>query len=328
MIMKKLKALLGAESTLDGRERVLEALRSEARRLSEIVLERVEAERALTEAETAAAVGEQVDAITARRKVDEARGAVDRQCSKLVGLRSRLAAQAPELGAQHQAIKQALPAHVEAIKSSFLDEWAAAARVWGELLGKRVAIEGLVGKLTLSAPQAISYEVPDSMAGPWRTLQIIDSALEEIGGWSRAASWPEVDAMMGESHRSYRPDVVYVITNAAAGAEVGAFVVDGSFVPGTLEHLVNIGYAAPLASLDWRNSLEAGRNAELAVRSEREREAIRVPEGLPMTPEEIERAAMASAEQRRPVTDATPHIGRPGPEWRRETAPRRVVGGF
>jgi hypothetical protein len=103
----------------------------------------------------------------------------------------------------------------------------------------------------------------------------INEALEVIAGWSRMAIWPEVDAMMPRSRHAYDPSAVYLITDLQTGAEVGSMVMDCSFVPGALSHFAEIGYAVPLASVDWQRSLDAGSKAAQRVSAEQEREAQR-----------------------------------------------------
>jgi hypothetical protein len=326
-VLKKLKALLGAESTLQAREKIVRALQTEEKQLSELILDRVTAERLLVEAETAVTLGEQSEATAAQRRVDASLGAIQRQARKISGLRSRLAAQAPELEEQRCSLKSAMPSAVDAIKASFADEWGTTIATFGALLGKRAAIEGLIGKLSLADPQPIPYELPDSVAGPWRTIEGIDMALNEVAGWSHAATWPAVDAMGAGPHHAYDPAAVYVITDPHGGAEVGTLVMDGSFVPGMLNHLVQIGYAAPLASLDWQNSLESGRRAAQRVLAEQDQErlqAVHERDARNAIHYDPVKAAAASAEQQR-LTNGPKTPVSSGPPIKWGSGPQRKV---
>jgi hypothetical protein len=332
VILEKLKALLGAENTLQAREKIIDALRAEEKRLSKLILERVAAERALVEGETAVTLGEQADANAVRRKVDGAIAAINRQASKVAGLRSRLAGQAPELEAQRVALKSAMPSHMEAVKRKLSEEWAAGIAAFGALLAKRGAIESLVGKLPLADPRPVPYELPTDIAGPWRTIESIVEALDEIAGWNRAAMMPAVDAMGNGAHHSFDASAVYVITHPAAGAEVGTLVMEPSFSPGTLNHMAQIGYAVPLAAIDWQNATEAGRMAAQRASAERERErqqadvARDAPHLIQYDPAA---AAAGAAEQQRPTNGpVTPVSSGPPPKpWGNGTQ-RQIIGGL
>ena len=257
---------------LEVRGKIIDALRAEEARLSKLILERVAAERALVEGETAVTLGEQADANAARRKVDGAIAAINRQASKVAGLRSRLAGQAPELESSVREIKAALPAHVEGLKATFADEWARGVAAFGAIMGRRAAIEGYIGKLDLPEARPVACELPGAVTAPWRTIKSVVEALDEIAGWNRAAMMPAVDAMGNGAHHTFDPSVVYAITHSPAGAEVGALVMEPSFTPGWLCHLAQIGYAAPLASLDWQNATEAGAAAARRASADQERD--------------------------------------------------------
>jgi hypothetical protein len=332
-MFKKLKALLGAEGTLEARARIVKALQAEEKRLGELIIVRVSAERELVSAETAVTLGEQADASAAQRKLDDALAAIKRQGSKLAGLRARLASQAVELEAQGVALKSGMPSHVEAIKASFSSEWSQGAAVFGAIMGRRAAIEELIGKLNLPELRPVTCELPADMTAPWRTMDGINDALEVIAGWSRAAILPQVDAMLPGAHVAYDPTAVYVITNAAAGAEVDSLVQDCSFVPGTLAHFAEIGYAVPLASVDWQRSLEAGSAAARRVSAEQERtreEQRQAQDVNRVGSYDLDLASQASASNLR-VTDQGQY-GRPIPapagKEQPKSQPRRVIGGF
>lgn len=330
MILKKLKALLGAESTLQARAKCAKVLAVEEKHLGELIRERVSAERGLTEAETNVALGAQADATTERSKVDATLTAIARQSSKLGGLRSRLAAQASELDAQRVSVKAAMPSHIESIKDTFSAEWAAGVAAFGALMGRRSAIEGLIGKLPLTEPRSVPCELPESISGPWKTLDAIGEALDEIAGWNRAAMMPAVDAMGDGAHHTFDVNAVYVITHPAAGAEVGTLVMEPSFTPGTLNHMAQIGYAVPLASLDWQNATEAGKMAAQRASAERERERQQAQSDLDkpfLIQFDQAKAEAAAAENKRIKNGDVPTPVDSGPPFKPwGGGPRRVTG--
>ncbi len=326
MILKKLKALLGAESTLQARTKMVKVLQAEESRLRELILDRVTTERLRVEAETSVVLGEQAEASAAQRKFDEAVGAINRQSVKLSGLRSRIASQATELEAQRISVKAALPAHVASIKNSFLAEWTEGVAAFGALLGKRSALEVMVGPLSLPELRPNTYDLPADIAAPWNTLDEIGTALDEVAGWSVAATWPAVDRMRGVSSYGFDPNAVYVATDGSSGLEKGTPCMECSFTPGTLRHLVSIGYAVPLSSVDWESVLESGRMAARRVSAERQQEQQQAdhernaPRVVKYDPIE---AAKAAAENLRIIE--APGTGALGKEWSGGSE-RRVTG--
>jgi hypothetical protein len=257
----KMLALKSADRVLESRSKIANVIEREERKLLDLIAERVKADRALVTAETAAALGELTDLPAARKHVEDVHAAIGRQASTLGGLRSRLAAQSPELEAQVRAIQAALPEHVQALKDNFAGEWSKGIAAFGALLGKRSAIESLLrATLDLPAPQPIPCEL-ESEAAPWRGIEALRSGLEQIAGWSRAAIWPAVDAMGQRGSRAFDPQAVYVLLRDYDSLPAGTFVMEACLPPGMLAHLVQIEYAASLSSQAWRDGLEGGAHA-------------------------------------------------------------------
>jgi hypothetical protein len=264
-MMKRLRALLSADNVLETRTKVVRTLQSEERRLGKLIADYVEAERGLVAEAARVALGEQADSSEAIRKVQEAQTAIDGQAKKLSGLRQRLASQAPELEAQRAAVKSALPAHVESIRSGFATKWAQGVAAFNALQGERIAVESRVGKMALPNPAPAAFELAPELTAPWETVEQLTGALNELAGWDNARLWPLLDSRGVGPHHAYSDSAVYVIASPNAGAEVGSFVMGASFAPGVLSHLVQIGYAVPLSETDWAASLEAGSRASQRV---------------------------------------------------------------
>ena len=179
---------------------------------------------------------------------------------KLNGLRSRLAQQAPEIEAHLKAIKATLPEHIAAVRADFANEWSKGVSAFGALLGKRLAVESLIGKLdSLPEPRPATCDLLPDVQAPWEMMKRLAAGLDEIAGWSRAAALPAVDSMMKSSQPPFDRSAVYVITDSAAGMDVGTLVMESSFAPGWLAHLAHIDYAHLLSSVDWQQSLEPGK---------------------------------------------------------------------
>jgi hypothetical protein len=272
---KKTKALSSAQKTLEARGKISAAIHEEETRLGALVIERVKAEQLLSVAEAGAALDEPgADVSGAESGLAKAKTAIDKSSAKLAALRGRLVLMAGELATARSAVKGELPAHVEALKTDFAVEWTKGIEAFGQLMGKRAALEARIGKIEMKAPSAAAIELPEEINAPWNVIAAVEEVISEIGGWERSALAPEVDGMAGLS-KPYDPTAVYVAVSQYSGFAPGTLLVDASLVPGGLNHLVQIGYAEPLKAADWKKALSGGSQAENAIRSENSAEAQR-----------------------------------------------------
>jgi hypothetical protein len=296
--LSKLAVLKSADRVLESRNRVAEAIERETAKLLELVIERAGADRALVEAQAAVALGEQADDSAARRKAEQAAVAIDRQSATLTGLRNRLAGQAGEIEGQYRAVKNALPDHIERVRSEFTSEWGRGVAVFSALLSKRRALEGRIGKLDLAEPSPSDSELAADITAPWSALAELENSLEQIAGWSRAAIISAVDAMGGRI-RAFDPEAIYTLTRQCDNLPAGTLVTAGVFAPGFLNHLVQIGYAVALEDQNWEQSLHAAHQAKLRQEAERQEEQLKAVAEPAYPPEVIEASRQAAAENRR-----------------------------
>jgi hypothetical protein len=295
--LKMKAALKNAEKIREDRDKIAKVIAAEEKKLLKLIALRVEVDTALSEAETATALGETSDVDGARRKADSIMVAISRQSATLSGLRGRLASQAPELEAGVRGIQSGLPEHLDALKGDFKDEWDKGLAVFGKLLGRRAALEGLIGKLELAVPQPSACELGGEGA-PWRAIDSLKAALEEIAGWSRAAFAPQVDAMGPGGARHFDPSAVYTITRAYDNLPAGSLVMESCFAPGLLQHLVNISDAVSLNSQQWAAGLEVGATAARELEAEAQsaaRAAAAGPTAPAMTTAELRAAREVAA---------------------------------
>jgi hypothetical protein len=317
-IFSKFKKLSGADRVLDARSKITAAVEAEKGKLLQVIPERFAAESALRDAEAANALGEPVDIEAARRRLASAVAAVGQHSTVLAGLRHRLAEQVGDLDTQYKAVRGNLPDHIERLKSDFAAEFAKGVAAWSALLSKRVAIETLVGKLTLPEPRPEALELPAEISAPWKAAEQLKAGIDDIAGFGRVAMAPSVDAMRPGGHRPYDEKAVYRISHPASGLEPGTLCTDAVFLPGMLEHLHNIGYCEAAGLQAWQGDMgEAERAVQRIATEEREQDARAEHERNPPGPVKFdpENVARAVREQQRPVTDLTPESGRPGKEW-------------
>ena len=315
-IFSKFKKLSGADRVLDARGKVTAAVEAEKGKLLQVIPERFAAESALRDAEAAQALSEPVDIEGARRRVSAAVASIEQHSTVLAGLRYRLAGQAGEIDAQYKAVKLALPDHVERVKGDFVAEWTKGIAAFGALLGKRVALEVLVGKLTLPDPRPEAWELHAEISAPWKAAEELNASLEDIAGFGRAVMMPSVDAMSPGGYRTYEKTAVYRISHPASGMEQGTLVTDAIFAPGILEHLHNIGYCAVAALQDWQSGTEAADRAVRRVTAEREQEARQaIADGDKpwLIPYDQAKAEAAAAENKKIRNDVTPTPVSSGP---------------
>jgi hypothetical protein len=305
----------GAESALKGWERIVRALQNEVGAFQDLISQRVESDRALVAAETSAAMGEPADVGAAQQRAGNVMASIARKAAVLGGLRARLAGQASGLESNVGGIKAALPEHVDELKADFQGEWARGIKTFGTLLGKRRALEALVGKLDeLAEPQAATCDLGD-VAAPWRVMKELTGAIDQIAGWSRGSIWPAVDGMGGVA-RPYDPSAVYVLTRPYDDKlPEGSLVMEASLPPGFLNHLVQIEYAVSLASQEWGNSTEVGRRASDRISFEERQFAAQAsePAAVGLSAKELEESRRASAEaERHRIEWPAHHAGQAG----------------
>lgn len=313
MLFSKYKRLAGAASAIDARNKLARAIETERTKLLKLIPERFAAETALRDAETALALGEAADLDAAHQRVNETLAAIERQSTILAGLRHRLAGMAGEIESQYRGVKGMLPDHMERIRADFSAEWSKGVAAFSALLGKRKALEALVGRLQLSDPSPVAYELPADVTAPWKAAEELAAALEEIAAFGRAAVLPALDAMSASQHPPYIPGAVYRITHPASGLEPGTLVTDAVFAPGMLPHLSNIGYAVAATSQEWQNTTEAAERAARSISSEAQADRARAAS------DEQERAYQEQAKNSTPISQQR-YEPKDSPERQRERA--------
>jgi hypothetical protein len=255
--------LAEASKVLAARGKLLSAIQAEVDKLGDLLKRRVAAERQLTVAETAAALGEQSDVTATQQNVDEILAAIAKQGARLVGLRSALAKQAGELTAARDGIAAALPEHVEAIRSEFEKEWAAGVAVFSALQGRRQALETRVGRLNLAGPTSTAATLQEEVEGPFTTKAAIETAISDVAGMDTfVRSAPDPNAAPFDAAAVYR------VVSPYSGFAVGSLVMEYSGNPGHIKHLAGIGYVARINDAELSESLNDARQANLRFAAE------------------------------------------------------------
>jgi hypothetical protein len=297
--LSRMLALKKADSALEKRQKVVEAIERETGRLLKLIERRVEADRNVIINETAESLGEVADVEGARREAAGVMTDIEKQGRLLAGLRSRMAGMAGELESAVREVQRELPQHIQSLRDDFAREWEKARVTFSGLQSKRAALEKLVGRMDLAEPVVEAIELTASEA-PWKALSELRAALDQVAGWSRAAMMPAVDAQAGPIE-PYSTAQVYVLTRDCDNLAAGTMVMDSVLPPGMLNHLVQIGYANPLSSVQWDAVLQPGAEAsrKLAIEARDSATAAFLaaePQAGPYPKEDLEESVMAAAE--------------------------------
>ena len=274
MFLKKQLAARSAESALKDREAVLSAIEKEETVLLGLVRTRREAEIALSESDAEDSLGQRSDVVGARRRLDEASKAIERQTTRLAGLRGRAVRQASELSERRNAVKSELANHANELRTAFAAEWAKAVATLNRLMGERQALERLTGVTfeELSEPKAEAGKLADSATQPYALVESLESALSELAAWLRQANETDFVFPGMTVLKAYDSAQIYILNVPYGRYEAGALVVDGSFDPGVLRGLARRGEAVPVNDAQWADALNPAQKAILGIADEQRAE--------------------------------------------------------
>jgi hypothetical protein len=240
--------LSAAEVILQRKEKIELAINGEVAGLSGLIAERLATEREFRKLECQAAIGGPASGLKeARKSVADAQAALDSATAKLGGYRMQLGEMGTDLVRDYEQLAAELPQYNARIIGAFAEEWAAALASWSQMLGRRAAIEGVLGQsLDLPDPVAVPAELGD-LARPHETVTALSAAIKSI---ARAKSISERPLKSGTF---YDPTRIYKLVSdrwESQGLPKGTFVVDASFEPGRLAQILEFEEARPILDRD------------------------------------------------------------------------------
>ncbi len=305
----KSKELADAQSLLADVEKRHAAVDAGVRDLLPLVQQRLEADRALAEAE---AGGDDAAINAAAQRLEEARKTLIDAGAKVERQRAALARMADGIIAQHDALRAWLPQHEAAVVEAFTREWNDAIAAFSRVLGKRRAIEQALHRtLDLPDPQPAPVEVEADVAAPRRALDDLRGWVSRLAGW---AEWAVPPAISVPGAEMFDPDpaAVYILARADSNIAAGVPVVAACLPAGRLRRLVAIaearGYIDPQLVEARQRARKAARrmaseDVDDRLRREAEEQKRRYREWLDNTPEgrrekQRQEAERAEAEQR------------------------------
>jgi len=183
----------------------------------------------------------------ARKAAETAKAALEQASLRLNGLRANLAGLGGALAEGYDKLAAEIPKHNAAVAEAFKAEWEAALASWSALLGRRAAVERVLGKpLTLPDPVAAAADIGD-MAKPHEALASLVAAIDVIAGNDRTTRWQTLEKFY------YDPKATYRISGdpeERRGFPNGSLVIDSCFEPGRLRQLVALDHARPVTWAD------------------------------------------------------------------------------
>jgi hypothetical protein len=265
-------AVRAASAALERKSKVEALIAAEVAGLPELIDVRLTAERDLRTAECSKALGEPAPALgKAQKAAADARATLEQASLRLAGLRANLGGQGTELVSVWDRLATTLPEYNASIVAEFAGEWRAALGAWCEVLGRRAAIERVLGEaLSLPDPSPTLVDVSE-LARPHETLAAVAGALKTLASVKAIAERPR------DQHVFYDPGAVYKVVSerlVSRGVEKGALVVDCTFESGRLPRLLEMEQVRLIRISD----LEPGVNA--AARKAKEIEDARAAKEL------------------------------------------------
>jgi hypothetical protein len=254
MFTETLKTELStAENLLERKQRIQDAITAEVANLPCLIEGRLTTEAEYRKLETQRAIGEEAAGLPAARKAAmEATGALAEVSLKLAGMRQTLGMMGSDLAKSYTSLKAEIPAHEGVLAEAFRSEWAAACGVFAVTVERRLALEKLIGPLSLPEPTGAPADLGD-MGRPHAHVAALAGAIETISKMKP----PTTQFMPGETFIPYDDSKVYVLLRDVEGVREGTKVCDAFFGEGRLEWVVQHGYARPFKATEENAGVSA-----------------------------------------------------------------------
>src|ERR1035441_8320303 len=256
-MVEQLKTILQtADAVLEKKNKFDNAVQAGVSELQGLIVARLETERAFRGLEAAASIGEAAGGLEkARKAAADARAALEQASLKLNGLRTALGQQGGALVEAYNTLSGALPAHNARVVEAFEAEWQAALTTWCEVLGRRAAIEGVLGMaLDLPEPVPAVVTISADVSRPYETQAALESSIKAI------ANLKKIGERQLKPGTYYDPSKIQKIVSdrwATRGVPKGSLVCDASFEPGRLSQIIELGEARPILDRDQISGVTA-----------------------------------------------------------------------
>ncbi|MBZ5620056.1 MAG: hypothetical protein LAQ69_15225 [Acidobacteriia bacterium] len=237
-----------AEAVLRREGKIQAAIQDGVLGLADLIAAQLRTEREFRQLEAMAAIGEAApDLPKAKRAAADAKSALQEASLKLGGLRQQVGHLGAELVQKYDTLADEIPRHIARIVQDFTADWQAAVAVFQVALGRRAAIEGLLGEpLALPDPVTMPADIGDD-GTPHKTLAELGAAIKSI------ASMKTIAERQLSPTTFYDPSKIYKLVSDRwenRGLPRLALVIDASFEPGRLAQIIELEYARPIQERD------------------------------------------------------------------------------
>src|ERR1035441_10196163 len=239
--------LTTADAVLSRKSKFESAIQNEVAGLAELIANRLQSERNYRRAESTAAIGEpSPDLAKLKKAADNGTAALREAGLRLNGFRSQVGEMGEDFVGCYDTLADELPRHNARVVESFAGEWQTASTTWALMLGRRHAIESLLGtELDLNEPVPAAVTLSADTTRPSEMLLALEKSIKSIAGGKALGERPVSP--------SYSAAAVYRMISdrmTPQGISRGAFVVDATFRPGELARLVEFTEARPVLARD------------------------------------------------------------------------------
>lgn len=260
-------SLKAAEAVLEEFGKVEAAIQGQNARMADVIgsLEQAGSDLQMALTEDAVEGGNGVLTKAAKKRLAEARAEVDLLGEMFSGLRSRAVAVAAEMPEVLANLSPDLPSLNAEVEAGFADEWAAAVEAFSIVLGKRAAIEAVLGRpMNLAEPAPAPTTLDPEVARPKRAVDALQKTLATVE--SRFS--PSTDDLPQPG-----PYQVFIMRRAVHGFEIGTKVLPSAFPEGKLATLVSANWAVPARDKELKRNLFGIRRAILGMDEDKRRES-------------------------------------------------------
>jgi hypothetical protein len=249
-MVEQLETVLRTTSTvLETKSKLDNAVQAGVSELQGLIVARLETERTFRRLEAAQCIGEPAAGLEKSRKAAaDARAALDQASLKLSGLRTAVGELGSSLVESYDLLATELPRYNATIISEFAEEWGCALMAWNLALGRRHALETLLGQaLDLVEPVPATVTLSPDVSRPSETLETLESNIKSI------ANLKKIGERQLKPGTYYDPSKIYKLVSdrwATRGVPKGSLVCDASFEPGRLSQIIELGEARPILDRD------------------------------------------------------------------------------
>jgi hypothetical protein len=241
-------SIKAAGAVLERKAKLETAIADGVAELQNLILAQLESERTFRRLEAAAAIGEPApDLPKAKKAAMDARAALDQASLRLNGFRAAVGELGSPLVETYDRMALEVPRHNAHVAAEFAPEWHAALSNWNLALGRRAAIERVIGQsLDLPEPAPAAVQIGDA-ARPAEVLSALETGIKAIASAKKLSERP----LKAGSYRD--PLAIFKVTTnylERRGIAKGTLIIAASLRVGELDQLIELEEVRPILDRD------------------------------------------------------------------------------